>query len=205
MHAFLRHLPEFGRPFPIPIRTNGAEAVFEASRNPKGWMVLCVHLPLTQLILSALVEMHHPPTGVVSNLEALRGGRSPVWGKATGLPGLVSDGNVLLKVQRILNRGGSVTTMVDTALDCPLNGNMLRLIGLTGARAVFSSAALQASGEILVQFCALPDPYCRSEEAVTLNLEFIQSKLDEILSRQSALPTENHWPANQDPLRTPSR
>jgi hypothetical protein len=201
LQTFLRLLPESQKPFPIPIRIDGAEALIEASTNAKGLVILSVHLPLTGLIVTALEELNHPPTFIVS--QGLRKGVFTILGKGKELPLLISDGGVLLRARTILNHGGSLGVLINTGVGSPLNGNFLRLIGRAKARAIFAIAALQTNGEILVQWYTPPNPFCRSEEEVAVNLEFFQAKLDDLLHpAQDVLNPTHSAAARKDPCTT---
>ncbi len=186
MNAWLQHFPGFDRAFPVPISTNGAEDVLEARTNPTGLVYCCVHVPLANFVLSALVEMNCPPTAVVSDVFLLKNGMYPVWGSNERLPGLVTDRDVLLKARTILRHGGSVAAMIDSTLGEPLNRNIFRLIRSLGARVIFAIPELQANGEVLVAFYSPPDPFCTTDETIVSNIDFIQAVIDRVIFSSSS-------------------
>jgi len=191
LHYWLKHLFCYNRPFPIPIRAVGAEAIFEARANSKGMVVAAVHVPLTILAVRTLVDLKCPPDAVLAGAGGIIDGKFWAGGMAERLPGLdVANRIVLVKVRNILRRGGVVVGMIDTQLGGSLNGNLLRLLRPLGARLVFMYAELQKNGEILVRFYTPPDPFCCSEEGVLSNLEFIRAKVDEILNPGSRQRSE---------------
>lgn len=181
MHAWLRELVVFGRPFPIPLRTKGKEAVLEAAANPNGMVICSVHLPLVNLILRGLVDMGRAPTAVVSGMTVLRNGESPLWGMREGLPVINTDGYVLNKVRHVLQRGGSVFALVDTSQYRSLNPNMLRLVRAVRGQVVFAITELQENGDIQVEFFAPPDPFCSSEMTIEDNLTALRTRIDGVL------------------------
>ena len=114
LNSWLRQLSTLGRSFPIPILTQGEEAILDAGCVPNGTVICSVHLPLVHLILRSLVDINHPPTAVLAGETEVRNGRIPIWGADVELPGVVTDRNVLLKVRKSLRRGGTVVALVDT-------------------------------------------------------------------------------------------
>ena len=178
MNTWLGDLVSLQRPFPIPIKTKGADVVFDACANPKGMVICSVHLPLVNLILLPLVDMGHPPTAVVSGKTELINQKSPLWGRGDGLPAVVRSRNVLLKVRTILRHGGSVAALVDGGLGGSINPNMFRMIRLTEAQLVFVIPELQPNGEVLIEYFAPPDPFCNTDESILANLEALQTKVD---------------------------
>lgn len=185
LHFWVRDLLRYKRHFPIPIRGIGVEAVFEAKTNPKGMVVVSVHLPLANLVLRYLEEVGCRPDAVLAHGDLLIDGRLNLGGTVEGVPGLATDGNVLLRVRNILRRGGVVAGMIDTELGAPLNTNMLCLVGSVGARLVFSLAELGKDGEIVARFYTPPDPFCKSSEGILSNVEFFQARLDNLLQSHS--------------------
>jgi hypothetical protein len=183
LYGWLKLFLHYERPFPIPIRTLGEEVVKEARTNPGGMLVVSVHLPLGIFILRSLVEIGCPPTAVIAHGDLLKNGAFPIWGTVDGLPGLATDGNVLVKTRRILRHGGSIGAMIDAQLGEPISTNILRLLRFIGARMVFALVDLHPSGEIVVKFYNPPDPYCGSDEGILKNLEFFQSKLGDLLGK----------------------
>jgi hypothetical protein len=178
LHSWLRQLSNLGRPFPIPIRIEGEEAIREAFSDPHGTIICSVHLPLVHLILRSLVEMNFRPTAVVAGETELRNQKIPIWGMNAELPGIVSGSNVLLRVQRELRRGGAVFTLVDTDLGDSLRPNMFRLIRIAEARAVFAIPELLPSGEIFVRYSVPPDPFCVTDSSILSNMQALHLELD---------------------------
>jgi hypothetical protein len=181
----------FGKPFPIPVRTRGAETVFEAWDHPKGVVICCVHLPLWNVLLRSLVEMKRPPSAILAGPTVIRDGMISPWGSGVRLPALAIDKNIYVKARGILRRGESIATMIDNASLGRINVNLLRLIGVLGARVIFTTIELQASGEILVRFYNPPDPFCKTDESIRANVDFYENRIDGVLhGRECPVETE---------------
>jgi hypothetical protein len=183
LYGWLKQFLRYERRFPIPIRSIGGEIIQEARTNPKGMVMVSVHLPLAIFISRTLLELDCPPDAIVASGELLKNGMFPIWGTVNEVPGLAADRNVLIKTRSILRRGGSIAAMIDTQVGGSIEVNLLRLLGSVGARLVLALAELQSSGEILVQFYNPPDPFCSSDEGIMKNVEFFEQKIDEILLR----------------------
>jgi hypothetical protein len=203
MHTWLKHFPDFERPFPIPIRVEGAEALAEAKTNPHGMGVFSVHLPLTNLTLTTLLDLGYPPDAAVSHPDGLKDGLLPVWGRGVGYPALATSRNVLFGARAILRAGGMVAGLLDTNLGAPLNGNMLHLLGRFGARAVFAIPMLDKDCVVVLRFYTPPDPFCKTPESITANLAFLQNKMDELLAMDEDPRSQKRLPARDfsEPLR----
>jgi hypothetical protein len=184
LYFWLKHLIESNRPFPIPTRAVGVEAILEARANSSGFVMVSVHMPLAHLALRSLVEMGFPPDAVLANKAALRDGKFPVGGRAEGVPGLAAgSGMVLVKARSILRRGGSVAALIDVELGTPLDPSILRLVGAMGARLLFALTEVQKNGEVLTRFYIPPDPFCRTTDGVKSNIAFLKAKVLELLNQ----------------------
>jgi hypothetical protein len=186
LKSLLHIISALGKPFPIPIRTRGAEALLGAWNHPHGIVICSVHFPLWNSILRSLVELNCSPTAVLGG--ARPNGKLPVWGSVVELPALPINQCILIKVQRILRSGGSVATMIDTFLGDPLNPNILKLVGSLGARAIFATTELDDNGEILVRFSNPPDPFCKSDESIRSNIKYFQARIDHVLGLSEWAP-----------------
>ena len=180
LNSWLRQLSNLRRPFPIPIRTKGEEALIDARSNPYGILICSVHLPLVHLILRSLAEMNRLPAAVVAGQTEMRNQRIPLWGLEGELPGIVPGPNVLLRVQRELRRGGAVFALVDADLGDSIRPNLFRLVRIAEARAVFAIPELLPNGEILVEFSVPPDPSCLSDPSILANMRALHVQLERI-------------------------
>jgi len=181
----------FEKPFPIPVKTRGAETVFEAWDHPKGVVICCVHLPLWNMLLRSLVELNCPPSAILAGQSVIRDGMISPWGSGVRLPALAIDKNIYIKARGILRRGESIATMIDNGSGGRINVNLLKLIGVLGARAIFTTIELQASGEILVRFYNPPDPFCKTDESIKANIEYYENRIDWVLhGRERTIETE---------------
>jgi hypothetical protein len=189
LDGLLKMFLRFERPFPIPLRTVDEQVIYEARTNPRGIVVMTVHMPLNFFVARALAEMDCPPDAVIAGKDWINHGTFPIWGKVNVLAGLGVDGNVLIKTRSILRRGGSVAAMIDTPLGT-INANLLRLVGKIGARIVFALVELEATGDFAVRFHRPPQPFCSSNEGILENLEFLQHMKNNILN-QSLQATPN--------------
>lgn len=180
------------RPFcPIPVRTKGGEIVLEASRNPHGMLLCSAHLPLVNACLQSLMEMNCCPSAVVAQRSVMPDGKYPVWGFGRQVPGIASDGLVLVRVRSVLRRGGSVAVLVDNHFCESYSSHVFQLSRAVGAQVVFMIPALQPDGQILIEYSSPPDPLCRSEETIGLNLLALRSKVDGVLQgRLEKTPAE---------------
>jgi hypothetical protein len=173
LHIWLRCI---SRPFPIPTRTAGTEALIEARTNPNGMALVSLHVPFFDLILRPLFELGCPPDAVISSVSQILDGKFRVGGMAESSPALAAqDPNVLLKARRILQRGGMVAALIDA--NNRLNPNILRLVGSVGARLLFYVSEMQENGEILFRFLPPPDPFCRTPEGILSNIEYLRAKV----------------------------
>jgi hypothetical protein len=177
---------------PIPVRAKGGEIVSEASRNPQGMLLCSAHLPLANACLQSLVEMNCCPSAVVVQSSVLTEGRYRVWGSGRRVPGIASDGLVLVRVRSVLRRGGSVAVLVDNHFCESYSSHVFELSRAVGAQVVFMIPELQPDGQILVEYSLPPDPFCRSEETIGLNLLALRARVDGVLQGQSEnVPTAN--------------
>jgi hypothetical protein len=188
LNSWLRQLSNLRRPFPIPIRTKGEEAIIDARGKPYGVMICSVHLPLVHLILRSLAVMNCAPDAVVAGQKEMRNQRIPLWGLEGELPGIVPGPHVLLRVQRELRRGGAVFALVDTDLGDSIRPNIFRLVRIAGARAVFAIPELLPNGEILVKFSVPPDPFCLSDPSIFANIQALHVHLERIFQVPSKHP-----------------
>jgi hypothetical protein len=182
MDSWLQPLSRRRLVFPIPIHTDGKEALARASRNPNGMLISSVHLPLVNCVLRSLVDMGITPATVVALTDDEN---SPVWGLNQGIPALAPSGSVLLKLKAVLRQGRTVAALVDTAPGTPLNPNIFHLVRYAGAEVVFATVELQPNGEILVQFSTPPDPFCRDAESIEANLRALRHERQHILNPSS--------------------
>lgn len=205
LNSWLRQLSKIRRVIPMDIRTLGQQTMAEASRHPGGLVICSVHLPLVHAVLHSLVNIGLPPAGVVAGEPEMRDGRILVWGLEQNLAGILNDGNVLLKSRRILSRGGSVFALLDNDLGTPLSPNIFRLIRKVEARAVLAIVSLQPTGEILVEYFDPPDPFCRSDESIAANLEFLQARIDRLFQPSASAKIDSEAIAKQKDflLRSP--
>jgi hypothetical protein len=181
LNAWLRELTALQRPFPISIRARGIEEILDACANPNGMVLCSFHLPLIHLALRPLVDIGRPQTAVVSGEEGLTNSKFPVPGLGDGLPAVVFDSHVLFKVRRILHQGGLIAALVDTGPFGDIRLNIFRLIRSVGAQLVFTVVGLDPDGEILVEYFAPPDPFCRSDESISANLQALKNRVDQVL------------------------
>ena len=191
LHFWLKHLFSYNRPFPIPIRPVGADALFQARAHSSGTVLVSVHLPLTHLVTRCLVEIGYPPDAVVTSGISIKPGKFPVGGRSEELTALAAQsGSVLLEARSILRRGGFVAALIDTEMGAPLNPNILRFVGTVGARLVFALTEIQKSGEVFVRFHCPPDPFCRSKEGIFSNIEFLRERVALLLRAKSLAQSE---------------
>jgi len=182
LSSWLQQLTRIKRSFPIEIETEGQHQVIEASQHPGGLVICSVHVPLVYAVLHSLVDIGVPPTGVVAGEREKQHGKIPVWGRQVDLPAIPVNQYVLLKVRTILREGGAVFALIDAGFGDSPRRNIFRLIGKVGARAVLAVAALGPTGEIIVEYFDPPDPFCETEESIVANLEFLQAKLNSVVS-----------------------
>lgn len=199
VNSWLQELSTLEQPFPIPIRVKGEEAMIRAFENPRGMALCSVHLPLKHMGLRPLADLKRPPTAVIAGKRELVNGKFPVWGLGEGLPVLISDSTVLLKVRSILRRGGSVAALVDNGRGVPLPHHVFHLIKSTGAQVLFVVSQLEPNGEILVEYFSPPDPFCKTDESISANLLALQARVDRIFEAPSSSQVDAD-PAEQTDL-----
>jgi hypothetical protein len=186
MNSWFQQLSALHRPFPISVRSTGDQVVHQAASNPKGFVICSGHLPLVHCLVKSLADLGHPPTAVVSKEKGSTDRKYPVWGLGRTLPAVLPGRDVLIKVRTILRHGGSVAALVDRGISRPFNLNIFRLIHSVGADVVFATVALQPDGEILVDYFVPPDPSWSTDEAISTNLQALQTGIDRALKPSSA-------------------
>jgi hypothetical protein len=177
LNSWLQQLNKIKRAFPIEVKTEGQDAVIDASHHPGGLVICSVHVPLVHAVLHSLIKIGVRPVGVVAGEPEIKQGKIPVWGLPEELPGIPENQNALLKMRRILRQGGTVFALIDTETGDSPSHNIFRLVGKAGARAVLATVALRPTGEINVEYFVPPDPCCETEESIAANVEFLQSKV----------------------------
>ncbi|MBV8438010.1 MAG: hypothetical protein JOY95_10905 [Silvibacterium sp.] len=181
MNSWLQALSTLERPFPIPIRVRGHDAIIRASANPNGMAICSVHLPLKHMGLRPLADLNRSPDAVITAQRELVNGKFPVWGLGQGLPPLNSDRHVLLKVRTILRRGGSIAALIDNGRGELFPHKLFHLIRSVKAQVVFVLAQLQPNGEILVEYFTPPDPFCKTDDSISSNLLVLKARIDRVL------------------------
>lgn len=184
LDSWLLRLASLHPECPIPVHSRGGEIVSAAARHPRGMLFCSAHLPLSNACLHSLVEINCCPSAVVAEGSLLTGGMYPLWGSGKRIPGIASDGLVLVKVRSVLRKGGSVALLVDDHYCESYSSHVFELSRAVGAQVVFMIPELQPDGRILVEFSSPPDPLCTSEETIGLNLVALRSKVDGVLGRR---------------------
>ena len=183
VEAWLRWLNTQQPKYVPPITVRGLEACLRASGNEHGLVFCSVHLPLVFATLAPVKGMPFAPTWVVAT-DVRPGGTFPVWGYEDGLPAIKRDGLALVRMRSILRRGGSVAVLID--LDdhwCKsLSVNTLHLVRALGARLIFMLPEIRKNGQVIVEYVEPPDPWCRSDESIALNMKDLRERIDRILS-----------------------
>jgi hypothetical protein len=133
--------------FPIPVRTVGEGWSHLINNHPHGLMICTVHTPLNlagvrycvdhNLVIDGIIARYPPPEGYYI-----------IPGTATRIPALTVDRNILLKVKRILERGGTVITLVDHLIDGQFSPNQFRLAAKLNAELRMVVVELQPDGAI---------------------------------------------------------
>jgi len=198
MDSWLRYIAEFRLSFPIPVRIQSVPPLESLPTNGCGIVFCTVHIFLVNACLKAVLEASRHDLTVISGVPEL-GNECPVYGLNRSIPAIFADTTVLLKMKRILLRGGSVAVLVDKGIGAPLAANSLRLARIVGARLFFGAPELQANGEILLAGCEAPDLQTGGEESVQLTLEALQAQRDRILRVSSRTGTgqmsaADDWP-----------
>jgi hypothetical protein len=133
--------------FPIPVRTVGEGWSHLINNHPHGLMICTVHTPLNlagvrycvdhNLVIDGIIARYPPPEGYYI-----------IPGTATRIPALTVDRNILLKVKRILERGGTVITLVDHLIDGQFSPNQFRLAAKLNAELRMVVVEFQPDGSI---------------------------------------------------------
>jgi hypothetical protein len=166
--VILDRLGSSGRPFPVPMRIKGLEALADLRRRDYGVLWCVQHLPLFRIGVIALAAHGHTPTAVIARLhdpdEQVR-----VPGLQTALTTLRVGPYVLVRARTILRNGGSVVVAVDTSSGERYNPNAFHLAARTGAKTMFGFVELQKDGYIEVRFVTPPDPFCARADGPEVN------------------------------------
>lgn len=180
MDTWLKYLAAYRRPFPIPVRIQSVPPLEDLPSNGCGVVFCAVHIFLVNACLHALLEASRNDLTVITAVQELAE-ECPVYGTDRSVPTIFADTSVLLKMKRILRRGGSVAVLVDRGIGAPLAANTLRLAHIVGARLFFGMPELQPNGEILLTGCEAPDLHNGGEASVQFTLEALDAQRSRIL------------------------
>jgi hypothetical protein len=167
--------------YPIPwhvVKVDGLER-----GDPKRGVLYCwTHLPLFSMPLHAAIEMGYEMPVIVADPGKILGeDKFMVPGQTKRARAIPANLHVLMKIQTILEEGGSVACLADAELGGLVSSNVLRVAGQAGARVVFQWAERQPDGVINIYFINAPRPLNESEEDIEVNLEFLRVENRRIL------------------------
>lgn len=178
MDRWLKNLWAYHRPFAVPLRVRGTEAILELSRKGPGLLFCATHCFLAETALRGVVETGVADLTLITSESRFRDG-CPVCGMDRVLPTIYSDEKVLLKARSILRRGGSVIALIDRSVGGSIGANILRLARVVGSPAVLGIPELLPNGDILLEYFIQPS--LNNEEAVQKTLDRVQAQRDRIL------------------------
>ena len=174
----------FEGPFPIPWRLHGRETL-ERYSVPGPVLYYSTHVPLGQIPLSVLSELGYPlPVPIADRGLIVDGERFLVLCTAERVPALSADLHSLARMRTTLQRGTSVSCLMDRDLGGEGQFiNPLRLCGRLGVPVLFTWAEMGVDSVIDVTFCPSPHPMCETEEAIAENVKALLEITDRILER----------------------
>jgi len=177
---WLRELTFLG-PYPIPWR-DAQTAALRHGNPEKGVLYCWTHLPLSNLPLRAGIDMgHEPPLVIADPGQIVEEDRLLVPGLAKRYTAIAVSPNVLMRIRTVLRDGGAVACLADAEMGGPLSSHILRLAGRVGVRVIFQWAERQPDGMIDIYFVEAPRPYCKTEEDIEVNMEFLRRERRRIL------------------------
>lgn len=167
---------------PLEIEVTGMEKLQETYQNANGALICSAHLPLFEAIVYTLVTSGCSPASVVAAREMITPrGTAAIWGLE--LPAIVNNQAVLVRSRTIFKRGGAIAMLADFGFCDDYNPNIYRVARALGAQVIFTVAEILPSGKISVEFFAPPDPFCKTDESILLNLQVLKERVDRILRR----------------------
>lgn len=168
-------------PYPIPWR--GVETGVLNQGDPEKGVLYCwTHLPLSNLPLRAFIEMGQVAPLVVADPGQIVGDKEVIVpGLAKRVKAIAVRPNVLMSIRTVFLEGGSVACLADAEMGAPISSNIFRIAGMVGVRVIFQWAERQRDGTIDIYIVEAPRPYCKTEDDIEANMEFLRKENRRIL------------------------
>lgn len=179
LNRLLSLITRAGKPYYVPVNIKGREFT---SKQENGLIICTVHLPLMKAGVGALLDegfiLDAALAALPTNTELMA-----FWGTTKVVKSLKTDSKVLLKTKSIVKEGGCVMAMIDSGQDIwkPISPNLLHFCGKVGSKTVFLFVSLDKNATVNVKFIPPPYPFCKTEEEVALNVEFMRKERNSIL------------------------
>jgi hypothetical protein len=171
----------FSDAYPIPLQPRQVETLRQIEPG-RGVLYCWTHLPLMEIPLRALSILGQPvdlivadPGRIVNENEFVIPG---LQARSRAIPG---DRNAFTRVRTALREGKSVACLADSEMFSPSSSQILRVAGMANAFVVFTWADRRPDGTLEVTFMPAPNPFCKSDEEIRQNLEFLQTRNKEVL------------------------
>ena len=180
LNRLLSLITRTGKSYPIPIIFTGKEHLLP---NNEGLIICSVHLPLVKAGVGILLDEGLFVDVALAALPS-ESGVMPFWGTSKLVKSLKTDANVLLKIKSILKEKGNVLAMIDSGkylLWKSISPNMMHFCGKVGSRVVFLFVSLTDNHVLNASIVSPPFPYCKTNEEVEKNVEFMRQERDAIL------------------------
>jgi hypothetical protein len=182
LDAWLQRLTQLGKPFCIPVKVVGVDALPPPGSVKNGLLICSAHIPLVRVGLRALIELDRTPTATIADPSALSAGglKLPVWGLKEQAPGMANGKFALVRARTILKSGGSVSLLTDGSRGGHHSMSAFRLSQRLGSQMVFLFPEAQSDGSILVSFKKPPQTVCTTEESIQINIRWLEEELRRI-------------------------
>jgi lauroyl/myristoyl acyltransferase len=170
-------------PFPIKYKVNGAHNLARTAADQAGILYCGVHLPLTAVMMRALLELGAPPDFLLAAPHNVnQDGQWVPAGVADGFKAISPGPNAVRQVRTVLSEGGRFASMMDQDVGAPLRRTLMRLAGSVGARVILCWVVMDTKHNIVVNIRAAPHPIPDTEEKVSANLAVLEDLRQRVLA-----------------------
>jgi hypothetical protein len=174
--------------YPIPLRSDQIEPLRQKASG-RGILYCWTHLPLMEIPITALYNLGQPVDLVVADPGRIVDGNvfviPSLRARTRAIP---ADRHVLTRVRTALKKGESVACLADSELLGSSSSQILRVAGMSNAFVVFTWAERHPDGTLNVTFMEAPNPLCKTDEEISQNLEFLQTRNRKALEELGVLP-----------------
>ncbi|MFN5423666.1 MAG: hypothetical protein ACK5AO_10395, partial [bacterium] len=174
LNTILSFLTRTSVPFHIPYHFVSPEI-----RSDNGILFCSSHLPLAKVGIKAMIENNQFIDAAIAKIPS-KDMTIAVWGRIESLPALKADFNVLLKAKSMIQKKSSIYLMIDDPSANTYSPNGLKICQITNSTLVFSFVCMRKTGVIDTWLEMAPFPYCKNDEEINGNIDYLKCKSQEI-------------------------